>query len=826
MFEKDRSVSKVSNRTLPEQIKSKLDHYSEELAKLLEENLSINTENQILATKYTELTLFNQELGNDLACFDQDIENLEIKVTNKNMKFKKLCQDLESLRIEFEKYRKSLIDGGTMKINPDLLKSLEKKKKALIHNFQELNSEKVDIDSYDVLKVRAEITSQIREINEQNQELLFQIDILKTLLNDKYSIDEKRDLLNNALKQKKIDRETIETQISELKNKGKKYSNDSKRDEKSNDKLFSEFADDEDNDSILFSSSQKATTNSLKQSNLIKTPKNRSSEHLLSTNSEKSHRSNKLKIVKPVQNENDIFIDHNKNASKDSSNVKPLPSFSQKKFHSDIIKNQHQSKKTTKNNLDSHNAKSNDQDDSSSSTFFSYEKRNLHSANSAHPPPLNKRPKALINIEQKQEPSHISTHNESRKSPKKDIKLTKRKKKVKKSNDEYEYEYYENESECDVKMSKVQIQVNESDFIEGEKDSEDDRMNQLEQQNRELLKELKIQLKEKQEEKERIESEIENSKMTLKVQPNVNYFTIFSDPLKHITQSRWLLSVSNQTDLTGATIDFHVKVLHDQEMERQTSETSLTEIEELKVKIKEQTEKIESARMESERRDIAIQQVQQELQEVQARIEGDKMYQNAKKRMKVEYSSDIKKLKSEIRNKQALLQSTTEENAKLNEKLDELIHNKIELEHEIEELAFKEKPQIEDLLEKVQNFQHRVEESKLRLLKAQEELEVKRKELESVKNSNEYANFKKLTLRKKTLERRIIKWKMLLKDSSETLQSMEQFSSDNADRRRILKESVQKYEKIKFEKDEELLDTEQYSMLLESMLAEQQNNWV
>lgn len=826
MFEKDRSVSKVSNRTLPEQIKSKLDHYSEELAKLLEENLSINTENQILATKYTELTLFNQELGNDLACFDQDIENLEIKVTNKNMKFKKLCQDLESLRIEFEKYRKSLIDGGTMKINPDLLKSLEKKKKALIHNFQELNSEKVDIDSYDVLKVRAEITSHIREINEQNQELLFQIDILKTLLNDKYSIDEKRDLLNNALKQKKIDRETIETQISELKNKGKKNSNDSKRDEKSNDKLFSEFADDEDNDSILFSSSQKTTTNSLKQSSLIKTPKNRSSEHLLSTNSEKNHRSNKLKIVKPVQNENDIFIDHNKNASKDSSNVKPLPSFSQKKFHSDIIKNQHQSKKTTKNNLDFHNVKSNDQDDSSSSTFFSYEKRNLHSANSAHPPPLNKRPKALINIEQKQEPSHISTHNESRKSPKNDIKLTKRKKKVKKSNDEYEYEYYENESECDVKMSKVQIQVNESDFIEGEKDSEDDRMNQLEQQNRELLKELKIQLKEKQEEKERIESEIENSKMTLKVQPNVNYFTIFSDPLKHITQSRWLLSVSNQTDLTGATIDFHVKVLNDQEMERQTSETSLNEIEELKVKIKEQTEKIESARMESERRDIAIQQVQQELQEVQARIEGDKMYQNAKKRMKVEYSSDIKKLKSEIRNKQALLQSTTEENAKLNEKLDELIHNKIELEHEIEELAFKEKPQIEDLLEKVQNFQHRVEESKLRLLKAQEELEVKRKELESVKNSNEYANFKKLTLRKKTLERRIIKWKMLLKDSSETLQSMEQFSSDNADRRRILKESVQKYEKIKFEKDEELLDTEQYSMLLESMLAEQQNNWV
>ena len=220
MYEKDRSISKVSNRnTLPAQIKSKIDHYSEEITKLQKENFDLNTDNQILSAKYTELVLFNQELGNDLACFDQDIENLEIKVTEKSLNYKKLCKNLDSLRKEFENYRKMVVEGGGN--NSDLLKRLEKKKKELLRCFQDLNSDKVDIDSYDILKARASISSQIRDINEHNQELLFQIDILKTLLDEKFSIDEKRDFLNNALSQKKIDREAIEKQIQDLKNKEK-----------------------------------------------------------------------------------------------------------------------------------------------------------------------------------------------------------------------------------------------------------------------------------------------------------------------------------------------------------------------------------------------------------------------------------------------------------------------------------------------------------------------------------------------------------------------------------------------------------------------------
>lgn len=113
MLDKDRSISKASNRTtLPAQIKNKIDYYSDEIAKLQKENLDINTENQILSRKYSELVLFNQELGNDLACFDQDIETLEMKVTEKSLKYKKLCKESELLRKEFEDYQKVLIEGG------------------------------------------------------------------------------------------------------------------------------------------------------------------------------------------------------------------------------------------------------------------------------------------------------------------------------------------------------------------------------------------------------------------------------------------------------------------------------------------------------------------------------------------------------------------------------------------------------------------------------------------------------------------------------------------------------------------------------------------
>ena len=801
MFDKDRSISKVSNRsTLPAQIKSKIDHYSDEITRLQKENISINTENQILSSKFTELVVFNQELGNDLACFDQDIENLEMRVTEKSLKYKRLCKESESLHKEFENYRKIIQEGGN---NSDLLKRLEKRKKQLIRNFQDLNSDKVDVDSYDILKVRASITSQIREIDEQNKELLFQIDILKTLLNEKYSATEKRNLLNNALSQKKVNRESIEKQIQDLKNKeNQNVADDDKMSEKN------EFADDEDMDLIQFSSQQQNAKT------IPKISKNHSAEQLLHSTSEINHHStsNKFKIVKPLQNDNDLLITYNKNTNKDP-NSRQLQSLS-KSFHSDNRQTHHHhlSKKSNsesirKNDVLSLKKDNHNQEDSSSSSTFSFDQKSKNKLKS-------------LNGSNNQQ-FHQPTKKDGNQSN--DKQIIRRKKKVKKSNDEYDYEYeFDGKT---VNLAKAEVQVNESDFNDGQKDPEESKMDQLEQQNRDLLKELKSQLAEKQKEKEKIELEIHNSETKLTVQSKVNCFTIYTDPLKHITQSKWRLSVSNQTDLTGTTIDFHLKILKNQEMERQTSATTQSDIEDLKQKIKEHTEKIEAAKLESERRDIAISQVQQELNEVQTRIEGDKTYQTTKKRMKIEFSTDIKKLKTEIRNKQALLQSTTEENARANEKLDELIHKKNELEHEIEELAFKEKPQIEDLSEKVQSFQQRVEESKLRLLKAQEELEIKREELESVRNSDEYLNYKELILRKKTLERRITKWKMLLKDSSETLQSLEQFSADNIEKRKGLKNMVKKYEGLKFDKEEEYSDTEQYSMLLESMLTEQKNNW-
>lgn len=279
-----------------------------------------------------------------------------------------------------------------------------------------------------------------------------------------------------------------------------------------------------------------------------------------------------------------------------------------------------------------------------------------------------------------------------------------------------------------------------------------------------------------------------------------------------------------QTDVTGETIEFHTRILENQRKERSDAEVATGDIASMKEEIKKVRKKLEIARAEKDRRDTALQKAAEQVEELEDRIKNDQLLQDQEAQMKVSIVTDINNLKTQIREKQAKLQQISDENTKVNGKLDDLLHKKKELENDIEELAFKEKPQIEELSDKVQAIQRHVGVSKQKLLKAKEELEKEKERLNLIQNSQEYAQYKTLYLRKKVLERRIMKWKLLIKASGETMQSLEQFSSDNIERRRNLKETVEKYEESKFVKEKNLAEVEQFSALLDSLVLEQKKN--
>ena len=752
---------KIKNgKQLTQKLKAQIDHFSEQIVNLQKENIDINSENQVLAQRYSQLTQFNQALGDDLANFDRDIEFLEEQITEKNVKIERLSEEAGKLLYELEKYREILKNGG---VPSQKLKKFEEKRKQIIQSLQKLSFEKLDIDSYDVLKARNEIMLRIQDLEDHNKELETQIFLLNTILDESLSEKEKEQILLNAMKQKKVDIKQLTNDIRQMQlnkiSENNSNANLSEPNEKSNE----------------------ADSSSIHSSRLSK--KGDESSQPQSSRSNASSKSNNpkanLKLIKPFQveknkNESNSIVVKSSRSEKSDILKKHLPhlsdlNLSQAFGKSELIRKKHTKSENGPDIADSENIQSID-----------------------------------VSLSQKLQPeSHSERSDQLVARPRR------RRRKSKSSKDAIDHQI------------KIDAEAQASD---SSSDLSDDDIDRLEKTNKKMVKDLKKQIKERKAQKQEIETELSklNGELTLSKKLS---FTIFADPLYHITNSLWLRSVPNQTDITGETIDFHLKILSDQENDKKASEIMQVEIKELQEQIKEKQKEIDVSKAESERREKAIEKVRNELDDMQRRQKGEQENQDVEMRMKIEILTDIKRLKQELKTKQELLQSTAEENQKVYQQLEELTHKKNELEHDIEELAFKEKPQIEELNDKVSSFQHRVEDSKNRLEKAKVELENKRAALESLKNSEEHQTYKKLFLKKKSVERRIMKWKILLKDPSETLQNLEQFSADNAEKRKNLKNLVEKYESIRFDKEQELLDTEQYLLLLESLLAEQKNNW-
>ena len=72
---KARDVIKSLNQN--QEFNTETDSISKQIVELQKNNLELYSENQSLSLRYDHLTSLNQELGNDIACFDKDIGILE-----------------------------------------------------------------------------------------------------------------------------------------------------------------------------------------------------------------------------------------------------------------------------------------------------------------------------------------------------------------------------------------------------------------------------------------------------------------------------------------------------------------------------------------------------------------------------------------------------------------------------------------------------------------------------------------------------------------------------------------------------------------------------
>jgi hypothetical protein len=194
-------------------------------------------------------------------------------------------------------------------------------------------------------------------------------------------------------------------------------------------------------------------------------------------------------------------------------------------------------------------------------------------------------------------------------------------------------------------------------------------------------------------------------------------------------------------------------------------------------------------------------------------------------RLREQTAREITDLKAQTRRRQDALDAA---NAKIDAAAARIVDLEViraSLERDLEDITKREKPEVQTLTAEVSAYQQRVRDARERFAAAEQHLRRRREALVEIRNSQAVADYKNLVVRREKLERRLLKWKLILKDSHETLQSMEAFSAQNPHRRQTLSKTFEKCQRAKLEADEELRQLELYSELIAALLQEQNENW-
>lgn len=874
-----RSTSKLSKEIeIDPSTKSKIDKYTAQIVSLQAENINLNNENQVLAEKFNKLTEYNQTLGDDLANFDEEIVNLEQTLQIKTTQYQKLIKRVELLDQQIIDYRKSLMSDQNFSNAALKLKKLEEKKKAIFKRLDELN-ENPNCNGTGIIETRALLLEHIKSLEQTNTDLVQQKALLKFLLDKDKTVAQKKAALNEMIKKKNEEQSQLLSEIHQIRKNPKETATELLKSSVFHESQgYSEFADDEENDQEIATPNTKnaTSTHPKNQSNDQNNPsgeiahQNEQSDYSSTSIQQKSKNStkkfDKSETNDDVQHSKSKRSNHNDSANPNDESKSATHSDENKLIdNSRVEKSQHNDDNS--NVDDGHKQKKVNQNSESESlqsdNKLSSKKQKIKDKNQQDPrriktdsdsldneiPIVDDRPSS--SRRSKKDDDELSKHSSNKPKKSENEHNQKRKKPTKlpslqlSNNNQSEHKIgavSKKESQLLSNSNSIQkstnakkkvpdnyidieTQINEHDFNPIVKNRSITSSRESEARNK--LNSLKKEIETKLKEKEELQKELNKPPPVFELS-NKKFVSIapLPDAIHDLSLNVFKhRNLGSQTEITGESIDFHMKLLEKQLSELNVTSDLQDEIQNLQNQIKIVNDSIAEAKIEGENRDQQIKKVKNDLKCAKANIESEQQNQDLETRRKNEILAEIETLRSDIREKQDEFEAQTIKNREMQEKLDELIKIRNALERDIEDMSMRERPEIQTLSDQVHTYQGRVVEAQSRLQKAEEELETKRDTLMKLKKSPNIKTYKDLVIRKIKLERRLNKWKMLLKDSKESMQSLEAFSSQNYQKRAGLVQTLEKYEREKADKEEELRDLESYSTLLNALIHEQNENW-
>lgn len=282
---------------------------------------------------------------------------------------------------------------------------------------------------------------------------------------------------------------------------------------------------------------------------------------------------------------------------------------------------------------------------------------------------------------------------------------------------------------------------------------------------------------------------------------------------------------SVQTDLTGGIIDFHVDYLKKQKGELVENKRIQEELQLLTQRISNLDDEIRTAKETGSKLDMKTLKAMSSLEEMKNINETKKKIEEKENRQSQIYHDKAKKYKHILKEKQNEFIELQNNITMIKNNIDNLTESRTIIERDIKDLDYRNKPGSVQLSDNVSMYKDKLDKADRKKKSVDEACFAKLQLIKNIEGSEQMSHINDLMLREYKLKRKASKWKVLIRNQSDTLQTLEKFSIKNANKRKAIIESLKENESKRIAAEELCHQLEWYRNLLNDILTEYNSNW-
>ena len=199
-------------------IKSEIEKKSGIISQIKSNNEILNQNNFLLTQKFQQTCSYNQQLGDELANFQEEIIVIQSSNQAKKACIQKLSKESNELKELIDSTRQSLLSDGKFKVTAERLKKIEGKKATLIKNFKSLRGDEFDMNDTSLSDNYHQLKHSIHLLKERHRDLQEHLFVLQQLNDENLSQKDRSATIDELSHQKEEEYFALLDELQALQN--------------------------------------------------------------------------------------------------------------------------------------------------------------------------------------------------------------------------------------------------------------------------------------------------------------------------------------------------------------------------------------------------------------------------------------------------------------------------------------------------------------------------------------------------------------------------------------------------------------------------------